>query len=196
MKRWTNYSDMEFEVMKKALDKTLESLLNQQIITVHYAAIDYFDNKIYWDQGKIHEIEHGVEFTTASGDVYQISWDDYENDYGVNVARKEILHFWNDAKVWNVTEREEWKDIINQEIREIKTFWHEWNNESSLQDIEFEFSNNKKVWFCASRYDDKKDELLGGSDDISIVFEEPTAFKYKTGNYSNDKNLKVENYKK
>lgn len=187
---------MEFEITKNMLDKTLNSLIGKKILTVHYAAINYFDDKIYWDYGKIHEVEHGVEFTIESGDVYQISWDDYENDYGVNITRKEEIHFWNDAKIWNVTEREEWKNFLNQEIKQIKTFWHEWNNEISLQDVEFEFSNNKKVWFCASRYDDKTDELLGGSDDISIIFEEPIAYKYKIGNYTDEKTLKVEIYKK
>lgn len=83
--------------MIKMLDETLKSLIGKKILTVQYAAIEYFDDKPYWNHGKIHEIEHGVEFTIQNGDIYQISWDDYENDYGVNIVRKEILHFWNDV---------------------------------------------------------------------------------------------------
>lgn len=98
--------------------------------------------------------------------------------------------------MWNVTERVEWKNLLNQEIKEIKTFWHEWNNEIILQDVEFEFSNAKKVWFGASRYDAKKDRLLGGSDDVSIIFEEPIAYKYKTGNYTDEKSVRVQTYRK
>lgn len=178
------------------LDETLNSLLGQRISTIHYAAIDYFDDKYYWDYGKIHEIEHGVEFETETEEIYRISWDDYENDYGVYVAKKELMSFWNDAVMWNVTEREEWRDLLNQEIIEIKTYWHEWNNEVSLQDVEFGLSNNKKIWFSASRYDSEKDLLLGGSDDISIIFEEPIAYKYKRGNYTDEKSVKIKVYKK
>lgn len=179
--------------MKNMLDETLNSLLGQRILTVQYAAIDYFDDQIYWDHGKIHEMEHGVEFITETNDIYRISWDDYENDYGVYIAKKEQLNFWDEAVMWNVNEREEWKYILKQEIKEIKTFWHEWNSEFSLQDVEFEFSN-KKIWFSASRYDSKKDQLLGGSDDISIIFEEPIAYKYKRGNYTDEKSVKIEVY--
>ena len=186
---------MEFE-MKKALDETLNALLTQKITAVHYAAIEYFDSTPYWDHGKIHEVEHGVEFVIETGDVYRISWDDYENNYGVNIAKKELISFWDEAVMWNVTEREEWKNLLNQEITEIKAYWHEWNDEETLQDVEFEFINGRKVWFSASSYDSEKDQLSGGSDDISIVFEEPTAYKYKRGNYTDEKNLKIETYRK
>jgi hypothetical protein len=186
---------MEFEIMKKMLDETLNSLVGNRILTVHYAVIDYFDDKPYWDYGKIHEVEHGLEFTIENGEIYRISWDDYQNDYGINIAKKELLNFWNEAVIWNVTNREEWKKLINQEIKEIKTYWHECNNEVSLQDVEFEFSYNKKVWFSASRYDSKKNQLLGGSDDISIIFEEPTAYKYKRGNYTDSAGVKIETFK-
>lgn len=169
------------------LDETLNSLIGKKISTVHYAAIDYFDDKFYWDHGKIHEVEHGVEFTTETDETFRISWDDYENDYGIYIARKEILSFWIDAVMWNVTEREEWKYLLSQEIKEIKTFWYKWNDEISLQDIEFEFLNNKKVWFSSSKYDSEKDKLLGGSDDITVIFEEPIAYKYKRGNYTDKK---------
>ena len=182
--------------MKQMLDETLNSLLGQRILTVHYAAIDYFDDKPYWDHGKIHEVEHGVEFAIETGEIYRISWDDYENDYGVYIAKKELMSFWKEAVMWNVTEREEWKDLLNQEIKEIKTYWHEWNNEITLRDVEFEFSNAKKIWFSASSYDSKKDQLLGGSDDISIIFEEPIASKYKRGNYTDEKSVKIETYRK
>lgn len=137
------------------LDETLNSLIRQRIKNVQYATIDYFDDKPYWNFGKIHEVEHGVELTTESGEIYRISWDDYENDYGVYVAKKELILFWNEAVMWNVTEQKEWKDLLNQEIKEIKTYWHEWNNEFTLQDVEFEFTNGKKVWFIAARLDEK-----------------------------------------
>lgn len=52
---------MQFEVMKNMLDETLNSLIGKKILTVQYAAIDYFDDKPYWDYGKIHEVEHGVD---------------------------------------------------------------------------------------------------------------------------------------
>jgi hypothetical protein len=196
MKRWTNCFEMEFEIMKKALDETLNSLLNQRILTVHYAAIDYFDDKPYWDHGKIHEVEHGVEFVIETKDVYRISWDDYENDYGVNIAKKESIIFWNEAVIWDVADRDEWQKLLNQEIIEIKTYWYEWNDKKTLQDVEFEFVNGRKVWFSASRYDSEEDQLLGGSDDISIIFDEPTAYKYRRGNYTDQQNLKIETYRK
>jgi hypothetical protein len=177
------------------LNEVLKSLIGQKISSVQYAAIDYFDDKPYWDYGKIHEVEHGVEFTTESGEIYRISWDDYDNGYGVYVAKKELVNFWNEALMWNVTEREEWKESLNQEITEIKTYWHEWNNEVTLQDMEFEFINGKKIWFIAARFDQEKDLLLTTSDDISIIFEEPSAFKYKVGNYTDDNDFYIENYK-
>ena len=55
------FLDMQFEVMKNMLDETLNSLIGKKILTVQYAAIDYFDDKPYWDYGKIHEVEHGVD---------------------------------------------------------------------------------------------------------------------------------------
>ena len=177
------------------LDETLNALIGRKISSVHYAAIDYFDDKSYWDHGKIHEVEHGVEFILESGESIRISWDDYENGYGINIARKEALAFWDEAVIWNVTERDEWKNLLNREIKEIKTYWHEWNSQFSLQDVEFEFFKNQRVWFSASRYDAKKDQLRGGSDDISIIFEEPIAFKYKIANYTDEKNPKIEVYK-
>lgn len=182
--------------MKKILDGTLNFLIGKNISSVHYAAIDYFDDKPYWNHGKIHEVEHGVELILETGESIRISWDDYENDYGIYIARKEHLRFWDDAVIWNVAEREEWKNLINQEIKEIRTYWHEWENEKSLQDVEFEFFNSKKVWFCSSGYDSKTDQLEGGRDDISIIFEEPLVFKYKRGNYTDEKNLEIEVYKK
>lgn len=183
------------EITKKLLDETLNSLIGQKIESVQYAAIDYFDGKYYWDHDKIHEVEHGVEIAVSSGEIYRISWDDYKGDYGVYIAKKELKSFWNEAVMWNVTERNEWKEIIGKEIKEIKTYRHEWNNEASLQDVEFEFINGKKIWLSSSGYDTEKDQLLGGSDDISLIFEEPIACKYKRGNYSNEENIKIEIYK-
>jgi hypothetical protein len=186
---------MEVEWISR-LNETLRYLIGQKISSVQYATIDYFDDKPCWDFGKIHQVEHGVEFTIESGEVYRISWDDYENDYGVYIAKKESMSFWEEVVMWNVAEREEWENLLNQEIIEIKTYWHEWNSEVTLQVVEFEFINGKKIWFIAARFDEKKDQLLTTSDDICIIFEEPITFKYKVGNYTNDKSLKIEIYKK
>ena len=185
---------MKFEVTKKMLDDTLASLIGQSIVDIRYATIDYSDDTPYWDFGKIHEVEHGVEFTTETGEIYQISWHNYESDYGVTIAKKGLMSFWLQAVLWQVTEREEWRMIHKQSIKEIKTYWMGWNDKFSLQDVEFEFSNGIKIWFSASRYDSENDRLLGGSDDISIIFDEPGFFK--RGSYTDEKNVEIEVYKK
>lgn len=65
-----------------------------------------------------------------------------------------------------------------------------------MQDVEFEFINGEKIWFIAAKFDEKKDQLLTTSDDISIIFEESIAYKYKVGNYTNDKSMKIKICKK
>lgn len=178
--------------MKNLLAETSKSLIGQKISSVSYAAIDYFDDKPYWDLGEVHEVEHGIEFVTNSNVIYQISWDDYPDGYGINLAKKSDVVFWQEAVIWDVTTQKYWQDVINRKITEIKFYWHNLSDLASLQDIEFAFDNNKSIWFSSSQFDREKKLLVGGSDDVSIVFSEPITYKYKIGNYTPEKDLQVE----
>ena len=179
--------------MKKILEieinnyeKPIKELIGKSILDVNYYEIDY--GEPLWDETEYHSLDYGIEIIMSDKNSYYFIWGNEFTQYDVKFRKGEILTEFiaeNSAKKYNVTENQEWTELIGRKICGIKSFWsycsliNEGKQNHYPQDVQINFENGKNIWISAFEIRDETN--FGMQDHITIFFDKQTAEKYNIG---------------
>jgi hypothetical protein len=160
---------------------------------VRYFEIQYDTDEPYYlnDSFPGHLLDYGCDFEMADGSIVGFIWDGEFFQYGVGIFGRSLHNEVKLAKVWDVTEEQNWAKLVGKNILRTRVHWS-WaqyegqEKQDYPQDVELEFDDGSLVFLSASQYRKDTDTLRGMSDDIAVIFGENTAKHYKLGAYGND----------
>jgi hypothetical protein len=175
-------------------ENSVAEIIGRSISKVRYIEIDYQDQLPYWENEYFHNIDFGVELETENGNFFRIKWDSEFFQYEISLNKGTLKDKFSDGIfVWDVTRHAKWIPYINIKIVDVKIYWSwvkvEGKRFDYPQDLEMIFANGEKIYFSASQYFEDRDELFGFSDEVTVIFHEEVAKRYKVGLYSSKKNL-------
>ncbi len=186
---------MDVDAEKIRFHEQVKALVGRKFKRVRYATIDYFDGKPYWNHGDFHNAELGIELTTDSDEVFNVSWDWKFYSYGLVVRRAKDEELWKeDVVMWDVTLEPHWSLFIGKELIQVTVYWRTTGDEESRspnypQDFEFIFTSGHKLWLLAACCDESTKELFGMGDEVTTVFDEDVLRRNNFGAYTPKKEL-------
>jgi hypothetical protein len=160
---------------------------------VRYFEIQYETDEPYYlnDFFPGHLLDYGCDLEMSDGSIVGFIWDGEFFQYGVGIFRKSLHDEVKLAKVRDVTEEQNWANLVGKNISRTRVYWS-WaqyegqEKQDYPQDVELEFDDGSLVFLSASQYRKDTDTLWGMSDDIAVIFGENAAKQYKLGAYAND----------
>ena|ERR1022692_713781 len=163
-------------------------LVGQRLVRVEYVNIDYFGwnlghtdqtvrrqiaepaewSEPAWDAGAFHHLDFGLEFTTADGELWGVSWDSPGPD-------GESITLWpgrvNEVgAVWDVTQREPWRSLIQSEVSQVALRYHPSDVESGgfwCTRVSLSFGSTAVEVLLGDR--DASGSLVPSADNIAVI---------------------------
>lgn len=129
-----------------------QRLVGTELAAVHYYDIDYFRHDVApdhtgsweilddsewqqpsWAYPDCDSIDFGVEFMTAAGETYSVTWDPPGDREGIGIQQTPLLGsaLLPDGQfaVWSVGDRSRWSDLIGERITGVDLHYLPWLHE-------------------------------------------------------------------
>jgi hypothetical protein len=121
-----------------------ERLVGKRIIEVQYVDLDYrgwdlghhdqsqrrtiTDESEWqvptWDAGHFHHVDLGIEFTDENGKTWSVTWDLPGDTESLRLQQGPASEA--GAAVWDVTDREPWRNCIDSAVTDVQLRYHPW----------------------------------------------------------------------
>jgi hypothetical protein len=174
--------------MQLDFEQQARRLCGERIVRVRYSEIDYGDGKPGWRHHFGDVLDFGLELETSTGRIFHVIWDGRFFAYGLSLQEGDLAKHVTSAAVWDVTEESRWAQVINQAVRDVAVYWSEVETDASVtcypQDIALIFESGARVILSASQYLEDTDQPFGMSDEVTVIFDEENAKRYRVGNYT------------
>lgn len=173
-----NQKELDYYEQIKAL------LIGNTITDVHYDQNNYGSDTPHWElTNQIHTIDKHIILEMANGIHIRLQWDSEFYSYGVGLEKLDITKAHPEHRRSRVKTNKRWRDLIRQEIIEIKVHWdvsHDFASKRRIQlpqSWEIVFENGQHMW-VASMEIDEENRVNYWAKHLTVFFDEPGAKRY------------------
>ena len=107
---------------KPEYESEVAALVGKRLKRVRYFEIrsdadaPYYLNELFCG----HLLDYGCDFEMTDGSTFGVIWDGEFFQYGVGISRASLSTQLSDARVWDVTDHDNWASLIGQTIAKVK----------------------------------------------------------------------------
>ena len=159
-------------------------LIGHQINDIYYDQNNYGSDTPHWElSNQIHTIDQHIVMEMSNGQHIRLQWDAEFYKYGVGLELLETIKVYPEHRRSRVKTNKRWRDLIRQNILEIKVHWdvsHDFTSKERIQlpqSWEIVFENGVHIWI-ASMEIDEENRVNYWANHLTVFFDEPGAKRY------------------